>query len=140
MRSPAAPKNWVHLVFNFQQDKNKSDRDIIQLARDKVLCGKTHESSSPGIDNLYDFPATWDPVLSIELPVASTDFVDLLQGCDRLLETWIKDLDRSIGLPFDTNTLFRAPGKYNQVAVGVAWDYSCGSYYHREIEVCRKWG
>lgn len=133
-------KSWVHIVFDFSCDKHKSDRDLIDVAREKVLHGQTYETSTANVDGVYELGLVWNPILSIEVPFASTDFVNLLQACDIILKNWARDLDRNIGLPFETNTLFRAPGKYNQVAVTVLWDEYHQTYHHQEIEIRRRLG
>ncbi|KAJ5716501.1 hypothetical protein N7493_008412 [Penicillium malachiteum] len=137
---PLGTKCWVHLVFNLKQDKGKSDWDVVETARDLVLHGKTHETATANLDGIHDLDLIWEPILSIQVPVPSTDFVDLLRACDRILENWRDDLKSGIWLPFDTRLLFKAPGMYNQIALGVYWDEVCGTYGHHEVAIRRAKG
>ncbi|KAJ6110719.1 hypothetical protein N7486_002954 [Penicillium sp. IBT 16267x] len=106
---PGGPHMWVHIRFNYARDKDKTERDLLEHARDEVLHGTTWESPTHEVEMEYR-----------------------LITCDKMLEKWSQELDRGLGLPFDQGKLFKAPGKWNHAAVGIVWD-EVDRQYHPHI-------
>ncbi|KAJ5629908.1 hypothetical protein N7528_003565 [Penicillium herquei] len=122
-----APFAWVHIRFMPVVHSKYSDEELLYFCSDSVFCGEPDVQTTLLSDLPPCFACASDPVLSIEVrpPPPYNDTMDRHKACELVLNKWIKDLKKGLGLPFDRRELFRDTYYLTPVQIKLAlieWD------------------